>query len=123
MDVNQSGPSVPSAEAERLKALISGGVDVKGDLVKRLNVGDQATVKFLSSMYPSSSPLVNADIVRPVCDEPQAEQCDLPENNGASFVFVFVCASFHRSSTLPVFLPSVHPPFLTSFLSASLPSP
>ena len=48
-------PPALSSEANRLQALISGkGVDVKGDLVKRLSAGEPATVKFLSTMYPAA---------------------------------------------------------------------
>ena len=48
-------PPALSSEASRLQALISGkGVDVKGDLVKRLSAGEPATIKFLSTMYPAA---------------------------------------------------------------------
>ena len=44
-----------SSEASRLQALISGeGVDVKGDIVKRLSAGEPETINFLSAMYPAA---------------------------------------------------------------------
>ena len=44
-----------SPEASRLQALISGeGVDVKGDIVKRLSAGEPETINFLSAMYPAA---------------------------------------------------------------------
>jgi hypothetical protein len=50
---SRSGPSkVCKKEASKLKKLISGdGVDVIGDLKKRLTEGDPETVNFLKSMY------------------------------------------------------------------------
>ena len=55
VESNSPAQRALSSEASRLQALISGeGVDVKGDIVKRLSAGEPETINFLSAMYPAA---------------------------------------------------------------------
>ena len=55
VESNSPAQRALSSEASRLQALISGeGVDVKGDIVKRLSAGEPETINFLRAMYPAA---------------------------------------------------------------------